>query len=264
MGKQSGVQWCTASHGFWYGCRKVSEGCRHCYAERDMIRYGRDFNRVQRSKSFDKPLTWKEPERIFVNPWSDFFLEDQQKPVHISVSDWRKEAWEVIGKTPQHTYLILTKRPERIKDCLPDDWGGGYSNVWLGVSVENQKMADWRIPLLLDIPAVVHFLSVEPMLGFIDLSEWIPNGYKGDGQKSGIGWVICGGESGPNSRPLERTQVSVLQDQCWVADIPFFFKQWGGNTKIDGHWGGNELDGQTYQQLPDVPVYKPPEQMELF
>ena len=171
MGKHSGVDWCDYSHGFWYGCRKVSPGCLNCYAERNMKRFGQDFNTVTRAKGFSKPLSWKESGRVFVCPHSDFFIED--------ADEWRGEAWEIMRRTPHLTYLILTKRPENIIYRLPVDWmgeylyGGGYDNVWLGVTAENQEMANKRIPILLQIPAVVRFVSCEPLLSDIDLCQYL-------------------------------------------------------------------------------------------
>ena len=147
MGYTTGVQWTNRTHNFWYGCKKVSAGCKFCYAERDMERYGRDFHTVTRAKGFDTPLNWKEPALVFVNSWSDFFISD--------ADEWRNDAWDVIRKTQHLIYQILTKRPENIKDRLPPDWGNGWGNVWLGVSAENQMMADKRIPILLSIPAIL-------------------------------------------------------------------------------------------------------------
>ena len=257
MGKTTGIEWTAeldekgnvvsegSTHNFWYGCSKISPGCSKCFAERDMTRYKTDFNTVTRAKGFDKPLSWKKPRKIFTNSWSDFFI--------LESDPWRPEAWEVIRKTPQHTYMILTKRPERIKDHLPSGWP--LPNVWLGVSVENQKYADERIPLLLEVPAKVHFLSCEPLLGPLDLQKsiggtrWIggqrgcrssgadhvgvgsedcpkyPHHHHDDRCKDGIKFCIVGGESGKDARPMEVDWAIDLRYQCQKNDVAFFFKQ---------------------------------------
>src|SRR3990172_8990167 len=190
MGENSAIEWTDATHNFWFGCRKVSEGCKFCYAERDMTRYGRDFYNVVRAVGFGKPLSWPKPKSltpwgrlVFVNSWSDFFIEEADA--------WRDEAWEVIRRTPHLTYQILTKRPERIAEHLPktcfkcgvgllDDYcecpeaAKPWPNVWLGTSVEDQKYAEIRIPQLVELPAKVHFLSCEPLLGPIDFRYALP------------------------------------------------------------------------------------------
>lgn len=172
MGDKSAIQWTDATWNPWMGCHKVSPGCKNCYMFREQKFYGNDPNIVRRSKTtFDAPLKWKEPKRIFTCSWSDFFIEE--------ADPWRDEAWEIIRKTPQHTYQILTKRPERIKDHLPAFWGELYGRVWLGVSVENQKSANQRIPILLDVPASRRFLSCEPLLGPVSLVTATPAGESG-------------------------------------------------------------------------------------
>ena len=189
----------------WRGCHKVSSGCKNCYMFRDQVRYGHDPNIIVRSKTtFNDPMTWKEPHTIFACSWSDWFIEEADK--------WRDEAWDIVRLTKQHDYLILTKRPERIANCLPVDWAD-FGNVWLGVSVENQVEADRRIPIF-----PINFLSCEPLLGPIAISKYL----------SGIDWVIAGGESGPNFRPMQVEWVRLLQVQCQVAGVPFFCKQDAG------------------------------------
>jgi protein gp37 len=176
-------------------------------------RFGQDFHKVRKTKGFDKPLSWKEPGKVFVCPQSDFFIEE--------ADCWRDEAWEIMRRTPHLTYLLLTKRPENVKDRLPADWP--LPNVWLGVTVENQEQADKRIPILLGIEAVKRFVSVEPMLGPVDLDRvWL----NFDGE-IWIDWLICGGESGPNARPVHPDWVRSLRDQCAAGGVPFMFKQWG-------------------------------------
>ena len=231
MGEKTAIEWTDKTHNFWYGCTKVSQGCKHCYAERDMTKYGKDFRTVTRAKGFDKPLSWKDSSLVFVNSWSDFFIKE--------ADGWRDDAWDVIRRTPHLIYQILTKRPERIMECLPDDWNGGYPNVWLGVSVENQE-AFWRIQALATIASAVRFLSIEPLLeplGSIPLLGFYH-------------WIIVGGESGPEARPMTAESAEDIRQQRNAKQIPFFFKQMGGTSRINGHWGGNTLNGETYQEFP--------------
>jgi len=167
MGKNSAIEWTDHTLNFWQGCRPVSEGCVNCYMYRDKHRYGQDPTKVIRSKdaTFRSARKWKTPAKVFVCSWSDFFIEE--------ADEWREEAWSEIRQAPHLTWIILTKRPQNISDRLPGDWGNGWPNVWLGVSAENQPAADERIPILLQTPAVVRFVSVEPMLGPLDLGKWI-------------------------------------------------------------------------------------------
>lgn len=153
MAQESKIQWTNATVNFWTGCKKVSPGCKFCYMYRDKERYGLDPTQVARTadKTFYAALKWKEPKLIFTCSWSDFFIEEADDA-------WRADAWQVIRQTPQHTWQILTKRPERIAACLPVDWGEGYPNVWLGVSVENAANFDKRVPILNGIPAHVRFI----------------------------------------------------------------------------------------------------------
>lgn len=245
MGEKTAIHWTQKTHNFWYGCKKVSQGCKFCYAERDMKGYGRDFNTVTRAKGFDKPLTWKEPSMIFTCSWSDFFIAEADK--------WRSEAWQIIKDT-SHTWQILTKRPERIKDCLPADWGEGYPNVWLGVSVESPDNTH-RIGELAKIPAALRFISAEPLLEPFVLSEYVV-GWRW------IHWLIVGGESGPYARKLNIQGAHALIMSAQNMGIPVFFKQVGGNTKIGDVWGGDELFGRRYQEIP-LP-YVAPYQTSMF
>ena len=254
MAKVSKIEWTDATWNPWYGCTKISEGCKNCYAERDMRRFGKDFNTITRSKTtFKDPLTWREPRVIFVCSWGDFFHEDVPK-------DWRDEAWEIMKHYAgsKHTYLLLTKRPQNIKDMLPVlGWPHGWTNVWLGVSAENQARANERIPKLLDIPATTHFVSIEPLLGAIRLwQSWLPGKcFELDGKPwPSLDWIITGGESGPNHRPCDLDWVRSVRDQCIESGVAFFHKQHGGNRKIDGAWGGRELDGRTWDEFPSQPA----------
>jgi protein gp37 len=196
---------------------------------RDKRRYGQDPSRVVRSKtSFDAPKKWKTSKMIFTCSWSDFFIRE--------ADPWRAEAWDVIRSTPQHTYQILTKRPERMRECLPNGWP--FRNVWLGVSVENPRFY-WRIESLQQTPAYVRFLSLEPLLSAL------PNL-----PLQGISWVVVGGESGPRCRPMQPEWVRDIRKQCSGADAAFFFKQWGGLRK---DLTGRILDGQVWNAMPQQP-----------
>lgn len=208
MSASTRIAWTEATWNPWYGCTKVSPGCDHCYMFRDMTRYGRDPETVTRSRTtFAAPLRWWEPRRIFTCSWSDFF--------HKAADAWRPEAWDIIRATPHHTYQILTKRPGRIARHLPPDWGEGYPNVWLGVSVESQAQVR-RIEVLAAIPATVRWLSCEPLLGPVTLRAL-----------EHIGWVVVGGESGPDGerRDMDLAWAEDIQAQCQHYAVPFFFKQ---------------------------------------
>ena len=245
MGEKSKIQWTGNTYNPWHGCQKVSAGCKFCYMFRDKERYGQDPTIVMRSKTnFNAPLRWKEPGLVFTCSWSDWFIE--------AADAWRDEAWAIIKATPHLTYQILTKRPERIADHLPADWGTGYPNVWLGVSVENQATADFRIPILASVPAVVRFLSMEPLLGPVDLTLSFNKNYWAEGI---IGWVIVGGESGNDTgkyryRAMSLEWLNSIITQCYRFGVPLFIKQMGTHlAKVmelkDRH--GGDLD-----QWPDA------------
>lgn len=240
MGKTTGIEWTDHTLNFWMGCRHASPGCDNCYMFRERKRYGWNPEHVTRTKT----ATWKQAEHwnreaeregkkhlVFTCSWSDFFLKE--------ADIWRPDVWKVIKETPWLIYQILTKRHGRIKHSLPPDWGAGYPNVWLGVSVENQETADQRIPVLLQTPAAVRFLSCEPLLGPVDLQmlhyQGVTNinclsGQYGvsipfQGKCCAVDWVIVGGESGPNARPMDDAWVRSIRDQCQAASVPFFYKQ---------------------------------------
>lgn len=218
------------------GCAKVSAGCKNCYMFRDQKRFGHDPTVLRRSKTtFQDPLKWKEPRRIFVCSWSDFFWD--KVPI-----GWRTDALGIMYDTPQHTYIILTKRPENILELIPQDSFEIFlPNVWLGVSVESQDHIN-RIGELYDIPATVKFLSAEPLLGPLDLSEHMGL----------LDWVITGGESDlRDPRPCDLDWVRSIRDECEQHGVAFFHKQHGGSRKIDGAWGGRELDGRTWDEFPE-------------
>lgn len=243
MAERTGIEWADATWNPWMGCRKVSPGCKNCYMFRDMTFYGRDPNVIVRAadSTFRNPLKWakneklKQGARIFTCSWSDWFID--------KADGWRKEAWRIVKMTP-FTYLILTKRAERISDCLPDDWGNGYPNVWLIVSTENQQMLEKRWAELEKVPAIVRGLSVEPMLGEVRLEHRRPD------------WVITGGESDKKApRKTELVWVRSLRDECIEHGIPFFHKQHGGTHKVDGAWGSRKLDGVEWNQFPAPPIF---------
>lgn len=219
MGKLTHIAWTNKTWNPWQGCRKVSQGCKFCYMFRDKERYGQDPTQVMRSadKTFRSPLTWKEPALVFTCSWSDWFISE--------ADTWRPEAWEIIKATPHLTYQILTKRPERILQNLPPDWGNGYANVWLGVSVEDQENARARIPLLEHIPAKIRFVSFEPLIGPIHLDrlgiDRLP-----------FEWAIIGGESGNltgkyAARRCDVRWIQSLLKQVEGAGVPCFVKQVG-------------------------------------
>jgi len=217
------------------GCSKVSEGCRHCYAERVAGRFWgeRKFTDVRvHPERLEDPLHWRKPRRVFVNSMSDLFHHDV--PFHFVYRVWRTAAL-----ANQHTFMILTKRPDRMLEF--SHWMAGGDdisvaewpqNVWLGVSVETQKEADKRVPLLLETPAAVRFVSCEPLLGPVRLGEWLPSydptqHYARPEHEGKLDWVIAGGESGPGARPCHPDWARGLRDACLASNVPFFFKQWG-------------------------------------
>lgn len=245
MGEESKIQWTENSWNPWHGCKKVSPGCKYCYMYRDKEKYGQDPTIVVRSKTkFNDPLKWKEPKMIFTCSWSDWFIDE--------ADGWRDEAWAIIKATPQHTYQILTKRPERIKDHLPADWGEGYPNVWLGVSVENQEIMHARVWSLVHVPAKVRFISAEPLLGMIDfgLDAYIDEGNEKSYEqiKDRIDWIIVGGESGNDTgnylyRACNLRWIASIVSQCRESDVPVFVKQLGTflskEMKLSDRHGGN-------------------------
>lgn len=293
------IEWTDTTWNPTTGCDRVSPGCDHCYAltlakrlkgmgsakyqnDGDPETSGPGFGATEHPDALTAPLSWRKPRKVFVNSMSDLF--------HKAFSDeFIARVFAVMAATPQHTYQILTKRHARMRSLLNDErfkvwsWaaqGEGKAgctplnstwplpNVWLGVSVENQKWADIRIPALLDTPAAVRFLSCEPLLGPIDLSMWTdtspvcgcgspPDGAPGwtggcspqcmEPEPSGIDWLIAGGESGRGARPMHPDWARSLRNQCYAAGVPFLFKQWGGHTPKAG---GRDLDGRTWDEYP--------------
>jgi protein gp37 len=232
--EKSKIQWTDATVNFWTGCKKVSAGCKFCYMYRDKERYGKDPTTVMRTApaTFEAALKWKDSKRIFTCSWSDFFIEE--------ADTWRADAWDIIRKTPHHQWQILTKRPERIAECLPPDWGDGWDNVWVGVSVESQDFTH-RLESLAKIPAKVRFISAEPLIGPLDLSsliEILPSFH----------WLIIGGESGNDTgkygyRPCKMEWITDLIEQTDGTGINVFVKQTGTwlskQLKLKDRHGGN-------------------------
>ena len=245
MGDTTGIAWTDHTWNPWQGCHKTSEGCLNCYMHRDKRRYGQDPTVVVRSSNatFRRPITWHKvvlyaangglipkPELVFACSWSDFFIEE--------ADPWRADAWTIIKRTPCLTYQILTKRAENIATRLPTDWHEGWANCWLGCTAENQTQADARLSLLVNLPAVLRFVSIEPILGLVDISPWLANG---------IAWVVCGAESGPCARPADPDWFRSLRDQCVAAGVPYFLKQMMVNGKLDHE---PVLDGHTWREFP--------------
>lgn len=260
---QTGIVWTDETWNPVTGCTKVSQGCKHCYAERDWARLqhlprfkGRAFTDVVcHPERLDQPLRWAKPRRIFVNSMSDLFHEDVP-------DEFIDQVFAVMALAKQHTFQVLTKRPERMREYARGNWqsrimghlrkfggipdglgvmlqtiNGSLPNVWLGVSVEDQATANQRIPILLQTPSAVRWISAEPLLGPIDLLRagatemdsvgcLTPGG--GESFARGlIDWVVVGGESGPKARPMHPDWVRSLRDQCAAAVVQFMLKQWG-------------------------------------
>ncbi|MFN6338826.1 MAG: DUF5131 family protein [Cyanobacteriota bacterium] len=231
----STIEWTEATWNPVTGCSKVSAGCLHCYAERMAARlqamgqnnYRNGFAVTCHPQMLDLPKRWKKPRLIFVNSMGDLFHE--QVPM-----EFVQQCFAVMSDTPQHTYQLLTKRSERLAE-LADAlaWSG---NLWMGVTVESQAEVK-RIADLRNVPAAIRFLSIEPLLGPIEELDL-----------SGIHWVIVGGESGPNARPMKEEWVMAIRDRCLREGVPFFFKQWGGVRKKTT---GRMLEGRTWDAMPE-------------
>ncbi len=245
MSEHSQIEWTDATWNPVRGCTKITPGCAHCYAE--TFRgvpghpYEQGFDLRLVPEKLAEPLRWKRPKMIFVNSMSDLFHKDV--PDHYVQSVVR-----VMRTANWHTYQVLTKRSERLRDLLQTTLAEAAAepHIWWGASAENRKHGLPRIDDLRAAPARVRFLSIEPLLedlGAIDLE--------------GIHWVIVGGESGPGARPLHKEWVLSIRDQCERAGVRFFFKQWGGVRKGKA---GRELDGRTYDAVPgrvELPVLEP-------
>ena len=295
------IEWADKTWNPIRGCSRVSRGCEHCYAETFAARFtkqGQPYEDLAYrnesgahwtgkvkliEKHLNDPLKWRKPQRVFVNSMSDLF--------HESIPDeWIDKIFAVMAYGPQHAFQVLTKRPARMREYLSCREGrrvviGGLGaiwthtaswplpNVWLGVSVEDQKTADERIPLLLETPAAVRWISAEPLLGPVEFSNVTNRSDAvkrlGKGSLDGIHWVVVGGESGHGARPMHPGWARSLRDQCQAAGVPFFFKQWGeygpmpaGMLEINSNFraddpyrfgkkaAGRLLDGREWNEYP--------------
>lgn len=322
MGQQSKIEWTDSSWNPVMGCTPVSPGCDNCYARTMIKRYAGCKGWPENSdditifpERLETPFRWKKTRRVFVCSMGDLFH-------HRVFFDFKAALFGVMAANPQHTFLVLTKRPQKMIDffvyllleekedprlkCayqllryealygpkgdsgpIHTQWGPSpegpwpLPNVWLGVTAENQEMADKRIPLLLKCPAAKHFVSVEPMLEAINLNHWLDPMMTSSNslEKRTIDWVICGGETGPSARPMHPDWVRSIRDQCQKAEIKFFFKHYGEYREclppseweredprkyniIESHGAhfvrlgkkqaGRVLDGRTLDEIPEV------------
>lgn len=292
MGKTTEISWCDSTFNPWIGCTKVSTGCAHCYAETLMHRWGKDLWGAGKPRQRTSAANWRNPlawekqaaatgvrRKVFCGSLCDWL--DPEAPI-----EWLADLLAIIRRTPHLDWLLLTKRPdlwdERICGATglwgyegqighfgaTDSWAFGFdwlhgrppANVWIGATVENQEMADKRIPKLLKIPARVRFLSCEPMLGPVNLRSvayiraggqtiidaltgHMPNAFSGSTPSwARLDWIICGGESGPKARPMHSDWARALRNQCEAAGVPFFFKQWGEWREFYAEGPSREID----------------------
>ncbi len=233
------IEWTDKTWNPVTGCSPVSPGCANCFARRmakrlkamGQAKYRNEFEVTCHPETLDEPTRWKKPRRVFVCSMSDLFHKDVP---HKFIDD----VFTTIEENPRHIFQLLTKRPEQMQAYMRKRRGRFLHNLWPGVSVEDQQRADERIEWLLSTSAAVRFLSIEPMLGPVDLPPWLRH----------LDWVIVGGESGPGARPMHLGWVRGVRDQCIAAGVPFHFKQWGGvNKKL----AGRLLDGRTWDEMPD-------------
>ncbi|RID89625.1 phage Gp37/Gp68 family protein [Gemmobacter lutimaris] len=274
MGQNSKIEWTTHTFNPWWGCIKVSEACKHCYAESWAKRVGQPVWGPQADRRFFGDEHWKQPlrwnalasgaatrPRVFCASMADVFEDREGLDLH------RDRLWDLIEATPNLDWLLLTKRPQNVAARVR--WGADWpDNVWLGTTVELQKRADELLPFLAAIPAKVRFISAEPLLGPLELDRWLGEA---------IDWVITGGESGPKARPASPTWFRSLMIQCMERDVPFHFKQWGdwapGNAanlpktkklriaraadgtemhRVGKKIAGRQLDGNEWDGLPGI------------
>ena len=240
MSASSSIEWTDATWNPVRGCTKITPGCAHCYAETFAERfrgvpghpYEQGFDLRLVPEKLAEPLKWSSPKMIFVNSMSDLFHKD--------VPDgYIEQVARVMLSANWHTFQVLTKRDERLRDLLRTRlaFAAQAPHIWWGVSVENRKHGLPRIEALREAPAAVRFLSIEPLIE--DLGEF---------SLQGIRWVIVGGESGLGARPMDKAWVLSIREQCQAANVPFFFKQWGGIRKSEA---GRLLEGRSYDEMPD-------------
>lgn len=248
MSNHTAIEWTDATWNPLRGCTRISPGCVHCYAERFAERfrgvpghpYEQGFDLRLVPERLADPLRWTKPKMIFVNSMSDLFHQSVKEDYIIEVA-------RVMQAANWHTYQVLTKRSERMRDLLRTSirFAAEEPHIWWGVSVEDRQFGLPRVEHLRSSPASLRMLSIEPLLedlGPLNLED--------------IGWVISGGESGPGARPMNPDWVRRIRDRCAEADIPFFFKQWGGPRKGKS---GRRLDGRTHDNVPDRSTVKIPE-----
>lgn len=284
MGDRSLIEWTDATWNPVTGCTKVSKGCKHCYAERLWNRlstnpsaksyFGRDFTDVScHAERLDQPMRWSRPRKVFVNSMSDLFHPDVPM-------EFIEQVFISMARCPQHTFQLLTKRPERMLEYMDRvarsghlglgkrGWPWGETawplpNVWMGASAEDQPSFDGRWAVLKLVPAAVRWVSLEPLLGAINLPQSVAGG-------SQLQWVVVGGESGPKARQMDPMWARALRDQCQAFGIDFFFKQWGAKRAKDEsadiddgglsdrgqRVAGRLLDGRTWNAMPR-PEHRP-------
>jgi len=284
MAKDSRIEWTHHTFNPWWGCTKVSPGCKYCYAETWAKRIGQKVwgpkapRRELTEGYWRQPLVWNDEAsglrhrpRVFCASMADVF-EDRR-----DLDSKRERLWHLIERTPNLDWLLLTKRPQNVADLAP--WRGQWpENVWLGATTENQRWLEKRLPILLSHQAKVVFLSCEPLLGPLDLSPWIEGAQRGAHRQ--IDWIIGGGESGHHARSMHPEWIGSLRDQCVTGNIRFHFKQWGnwrpvtprqvngyrsktvflsnGNRIILANLGkkdaGRRLEGRTWDEFPSAPI----------
>ena len=281
MAENTAIEWCDMTFNPWEGCQKVAPECDNCYAEARNERFHGGENwgpkaprRRTSAQNWNKPRRWNREaeafhtthgrrQRVFCASLADVF-DNAVDPA------WRADLFDLIRETPDLDWLLLTKRPHNMVRMLPDDWGDGWAHVWLGTSAGSQKTADTNIPALLATPAAVRFVSAEPMLGPLDMTKIDPkifdasvNALTGywrwtDGptrkENPGLDWIICGGESGRNARPMHPDWARSLRDQCAAAMVPFLFKQWG-------EWTPAVMECDASDRFTDGPVLYPDEKV---
>lgn len=249
MAQSSKIEWTDVTWNPVAGCTIASAGCSNCYAMRMAARLAAmgsaKYSGLTRksggravwtgkialdAKSLNAPYKWRKPRKVFVNSMSDLF--------HPGVPDeFIARVWRVMLETPQHTYQVLTKRPDRMRKLLLDPSFSSAANIWIGTSVEDASVLD-RIEELRAVPAFTRFISFEPLIGPV-----------GTVDLTNIDWAIVGGESGPRARLMERAWVQQIEDRCRAYGTAFFFKQWGGVTPKSG---GRDLDGREWNEYPSV------------
>lgn len=278
MGQHSSIEWTHHTFNPWWGCIKVSPACKHCYAEAWANRFGMDLWGGRNPRRFFGDAHWREPlrwnreaatarerKRVFCASMGDVFEPRRE------LDAARERLWKLIEETPALDWLLLTKRPDKIAGAVP--WLGKWpSNIWLGTTAENQLWAERRVPILLQYDVAVRFVSCEPLLGPLDIEKWLSGARK----KPGIDWVIVGGESGRQARPMHPSWAASLKQQCTASHVAFHFKQWGNWAPVLGeltsksarqvtlsdasgvasfqrlpkHEAGRVLDGREWDELP--------------